>query len=390
MRQVKPALVTTVIAVYNRPQLIVAAVTSVLAQSYRPIEVIVVDDGSTDGTGAVCDSLAAAHPAIVQVLHRPNGGLGRALNAGLGIARGEFIQFLDSDDLIMPEKFAMQVAALRDHPECGLSYCYVREYVLGEPWSGRPARRSGETFERLFPALVWGKIWPAPAPLYRRAVVDANGPFLEVSVQLDWEYECRMGSRGVRLHHCRAFLADLRGTHRAEGRSKGGATGQQLRDYALVIERVFRHAQAAGVSLADADILARLLFAASRKCAAAGYEAEARRCLKLAECAARPWRRLRIAGYGALSALAGWSPVGRLFEIGDRSRTMTAMRAVRRQPRAIFDLWRHRAREAALTVSGHPLGRWPGLLWHRWQHRRSLTLGGRSGAARMPAGRGGS
>ena len=155
MRQVKPALVTTVIAVYNRPQLIVAAVTSVLAQSYRPIEVIVVDDGSTDGTGAVCDSLAAAHPAIVQVLHRPNGGLGSALNAGLGTARGEFIQFLDSDDLIMPEKFAMQVAALRDHPECGLSYCYVREYVLGEPWSDRPARRSGETFERLFPALVW-------------------------------------------------------------------------------------------------------------------------------------------------------------------------------------------------------------------------------------------
>ena len=199
-----------------------------------------------------------------------------------------------------------------------------------------------------------------------------------------------LGSRGVRLHHCRAFLADLRGTHRAEGRSKGGATGQQLRDYALVIERVFRHAQTAGVSPAAADILARLLFAASRKCAAAGYEVEARRCLELAECAARPWRRRRIAGYGALSALAGWSPVGRLFEIGDRSRTMTAMRAVRRQPRAIFDLWRHRAREATLTVSGHPLGRWPGLLWHRWQHRRSLTLGGHSGAARMPAGRGGS
>lgn len=367
----RPGVVSTVIGVYNRPALLQEAVSSVLAQTYRPIQIVIVDDGSTDGTGAVCDELAATHPDIVRVIHQANRGLGGALNAGLGLADGEYIQYLDSDDVIMPGKFAEQVAGLREHPECGISYCYGREYVMGETWSGQPARRSGQTFERLFPALVWGKIWPAPSPLYRRSVVEANGPFLEVAVQLDWEYECRAGARGVRLHHCRSFLADLRGTHRQEGRRKGGATGQRLRDYALVLERILGHAQSANVSPRDLDVLARLVFSAARQCAAAGFEVEARRCLALAHGAARPWRRFRIAAYGAAADRIGWQTMGEGVLRSERLAVVAAARAIRRLPRAKYDLWRHRLREARATVSGEPVGRWPDLLWHRWSHRRS-------------------
>lgn len=371
MTAMRPGVVSTIIGVYNRPVLLLEAVNSVLAQTYRPIQIVIVDDGSTDGTGAVCDDLAKAHPGIVHVIHQSNRGLGAALNTGLPAADGEFIQFLDSDDVIMPEKFARQVEGLRAHPECGMSYCYAREYVLGEPWSGLPARRSGQTFDRLFPALVRGKIWPAPSPLYRRAVVDDNGPFLEVAVQLDWEYECRAGARGVRLHHCQAFLADLRGTHRAEGRSKGGATGQRLLDYAVVLERIIGHARAAGVSPADLDVLSRLVFSAARQCAAAGYDTEARRCLALARDAAGAWRRPRIAAFGVLANRLGWQTTGEWVMRADRHVMVEALRTLRRFPRAQVALWQYRWREAGVTVSGEPVGRWPDLLWHRWSHRRS-------------------
>lgn len=371
MTTMREGIVSTIIAVYNRPQLVTEAVNSVLAQTYRPIEIVIVDDGSTDGTAAVCDAFAAQHPGVVQAVHQANTGLAGALNTGLRIITGEFVQFLDSDDLLMPEKFAHQVAGLRAHPECGISYCYTREYAMGEPWSGVPARRTGTAFETLFPAVLDGKIWPAPSPLYRRTEVDANGPYLGVSVQLDWEYECRAGARGVRLHHCPVFLADLRGTHRAEGRQKGGSTGPQTRDYADVLARIHGHARMATVSAIEWDHFSRVLFAAARKCAAAGFETEARRCIELGLDAAGPLRRQRMAAYKALSEKVGWQVVGQQFERIDHHRVMSVLRAVRRQPGAQLDLWRHRGREALRTVSGQPLAQWPALLRQRWAHRRS-------------------
>jgi len=104
-----PGLVTTIIPVYNRAAMLREAVASVLAQTYRPVEVIVVDDGSTDETAGVADELAGDE---VRVIHQPNGGPGTAREAGRRAARGEFIQHLDSDDLLLPHKFALQVAGL--------------------------------------------------------------------------------------------------------------------------------------------------------------------------------------------------------------------------------------------------------------------------------------
>jgi len=78
------------------------AVASVLAQTYRPIEIIIVDDGSTDETAQVADSIALANDGVVRVVHKPNGGVGSAREAGRCAAGGEFIQYLDSDDLLLP------------------------------------------------------------------------------------------------------------------------------------------------------------------------------------------------------------------------------------------------------------------------------------------------
>src|SRR4029079_14626008 len=103
-------LVSTVIPVHNRPHLLREAVASVLAQTYRPIEIIIVDDGSTDDTTSVADSLATERSGEIMVIHQGNTGPGLAREAGRQAARGEFIQYLDSDDILLPRKFELQVS----------------------------------------------------------------------------------------------------------------------------------------------------------------------------------------------------------------------------------------------------------------------------------------
>ncbi|MCD8355267.1 MAG: glycosyltransferase [Clostridia bacterium] len=91
---------SVVIPVYNVEEYLEKCVQSVLAQHCDDYEMILVDDGSTDGSGALCDSLAARRPECIRVIHKPNGGLGDARNVGLEHAQGDYIVFIDSDDYI--------------------------------------------------------------------------------------------------------------------------------------------------------------------------------------------------------------------------------------------------------------------------------------------------
>ena len=107
-------LVSTIIPVYNRPMMLPEAVDSVLSQSHSAVEVIIVNDGSSDDTPQVADQLAEANPDRVTVIHIDNSGPSLAREAGRQVAKGEFIQYLDSDDILYPEKFHLQVEALRN------------------------------------------------------------------------------------------------------------------------------------------------------------------------------------------------------------------------------------------------------------------------------------
>ena len=124
-----PQLVSTIIPVYNRPQMLREAVQSVLNQTYRPIEVIIADDASTDETPLVGRELAQQHPGVVRFAGSPeNSGSGPGPMRELGRqqARGEFLQYLDSDDRLLPDKFTDQVRTLREHPECDIAYGLTR------------------------------------------------------------------------------------------------------------------------------------------------------------------------------------------------------------------------------------------------------------------------
>lgn len=103
-------LVSTVIPTYNRREELTRAIDSALAQTYGNQEVLVVDDGSTDGTAQM---LAQRYSDRVRCICRPNGGVSSARNQGMREARGEFIALLDSDDEWLPMKLEKQMALLQ-------------------------------------------------------------------------------------------------------------------------------------------------------------------------------------------------------------------------------------------------------------------------------------
>jgi glycosyltransferase involved in cell wall biosynthesis len=109
-------LFSVVVTFYNQAQFVASALDGILAQVYHPVEVIAVDDGSTDDTLHAC----AAYGDRITVIHQDNAGPSRARNSGLRRAQGSLVTFLDGDDTWAPEKLAVQVEAARSRPESGL------------------------------------------------------------------------------------------------------------------------------------------------------------------------------------------------------------------------------------------------------------------------------
>lgn len=112
----KSGLVSVILPTYNRARIVQRAIDSALAQTCPSIEIVVVDDGSTDDT----PSVLARYDARVRVIRQRNAGVAAARNTGLSHAKGEFIAFLDSDDYWLPWKVEAEMAVLRAHPDVGL------------------------------------------------------------------------------------------------------------------------------------------------------------------------------------------------------------------------------------------------------------------------------
>jgi glycosyltransferase involved in cell wall biosynthesis len=114
-------LVSIVIPAYNSAEFIPETLEACLAQSYSPIEIVVVDDGSSDDTLAIVRSYES-----LRVIQQDNSGPAIARNTGVQAAKGEYIQFCDSDDILHPEKIARCLAILRENPDAALAYCRMQ------------------------------------------------------------------------------------------------------------------------------------------------------------------------------------------------------------------------------------------------------------------------
>lgn len=117
-------LVSVVVPAYNAERYLERCVKSLVGQTHRNLEIILVDDGSTDSTGRMCDAWAARDGRI-RVVHKLNGGLSSARNAGMCIANGKYIGFVDSDDYVDMEMFGHLAEILECHPRCDVAKCGV-------------------------------------------------------------------------------------------------------------------------------------------------------------------------------------------------------------------------------------------------------------------------
>lgn len=131
LKQIGQPLISVIIPVYNVEKYLIRCVNSVRKQTYRNLEIILVDDGSTDGSGKLCDKLENEDPRI-QVIHKENGGLSSARNAGLEAAGGKFIGFVDSDDWIARDTYEYLLNLLIDNRAdiAQIDFKYASEYTM--------------------------------------------------------------------------------------------------------------------------------------------------------------------------------------------------------------------------------------------------------------------
>ena len=315
-------LVSVVIPVRNRPRLVVEAVESALAQDWRPIELIVVDDASDDATPAALATLARRHEGVLRVETRSRaGGPGVARETGRREIRGEFVQYLDSDDLLASGKVRRQVETLRARPECDL--CWGRDEVLLERPGAPPRRvaRSAPEVDRLFPSLLLHKLWLTFNPLYRRSLVDRMGPWAPLWNFQDWEYDGRAAASGARP----CFVDFVTGSQR-RGPYARVSTRHRLRRQAgaqaAAYEAMLGHAVACGVApdAPEMAVFVRRLFRMARRCGAAGRSDTSRRLFGLARGASANPAGRDWACYEATARRFGWRAAGVLAEGLDRLR----------------------------------------------------------------------
>lgn len=182
--------VTVILPTFNRAAMLPTAIESILSQTYRDFELIVVDDGSTDDTRA---AVAAIEDPRLRYSAQQHTGVAAAMNRGLALAGGAFIARLDSDDESFPEFLATQLAALEAHPSAGLAY--ARGEVVdgegrptGETWGAR-LRYPGETLR----SMVWGDAVCNITVLARRECFEQAGGYDEsLATSEDWDMWLRI------------------------------------------------------------------------------------------------------------------------------------------------------------------------------------------------------
>lgn len=306
-------LVSTIIPAYNRSAMLRKAVDSVLAQTWRPIEILICDDGSTDDTVALGQSLAAQYPDTIRYLWAPNQGAGPARERGRLQARGEFIQYLDSDDTLWPRKFEVQIAALRDRPEAGAAYGWIRLCPEGANPIDKPHKWSGREFSSLFPALLVDRWWNTDAPLWRRSVCDRIGPWSDLRYSQDWEYDARAGALDIKLAYCAEFVTDQR--HHEGNRQTGTGRWLAPADRVRFFTALHTCALSAGVGCSSPEMrhFARWVFRHARECGLAGDNQAAADLCALA-LRAQGHDSLELASYRGIAAILGWKRTGEWSE----------------------------------------------------------------------------
>jgi glycosyltransferase involved in cell wall biosynthesis len=297
--------VSVVITSYNYARFIGQAIQSVLDQTYRDLQIIVVDDGSTDETRAVLDRFGSA----ITCIYQQNQGKSAALNQGLALAQGQYVAFLDSDDYWLPDAVAARVAAFEAEPTIGVVYGRARvidEKGQFQPYTlGAPEPYPGQTFK----SLLCGVFVYFLTLMVRRDCLQAVGGRFDpdFGTTNDWELYLRL-SRVCRFHYLNRPLACYR-VHSSNWSSNPALMAEQM---TRLIDRTLAATDLPNEVQKAKDMIYRNLYTsialeylkAGRGREALGY------LFKAARVSRRPVRAAAWAGYLALAQQLSQTPWG--------------------------------------------------------------------------------
>lgn len=233
--------ISVVLPVYNAEAYVREAVESILAQTFTDFELIAINDGSTDGSGAILRELAARDTRIVLV-ERPNGGLVSALNEGIKIARAELIARMDADDVSMPERFALQHARMMEEPELAVlgSFFHImdRDGAIIRLYDDLPLTPAEAR------SAVGGFLVAHPAVMMRRdAVLKAGGYRKAFCHAEDYELWLRMIDLGYAIANLPRPLLNYRDEYGA----KVSAVHWEANGRSVILARLAHRVRKAGL-----------------------------------------------------------------------------------------------------------------------------------------------
>ncbi len=185
--------ISVTIPAYNATRTISATLDSILKQTFSDFEIIVINDGSTDNT---VEKVQEFQDPRIKIFSYENGGIVAALNRALTHARGEYIAFMDADDLWTPDKLELQLKALQDYPEAGVAYSWTTDFIDGkedQQLPDKPMYFSGDVLPQL---LVSNFLRHGSNVLVRRSAIDVIGELDPIaSPAEDWDYYLRLAAQ---------------------------------------------------------------------------------------------------------------------------------------------------------------------------------------------------
>ena len=190
-------MISVIIPTYNRAGTILRSVNSVLNQTYEDLELIIIDDGSTDNTKKLIEEIE--DDRIRYIYLGANGGASNARNVGVSYALGEWIAFQDSDDAWRPEKLEKQMQLVHEHPEYSLIYSSFEYHDSKDNSSGFPARPYNGTMEGdLYSSLLLCNVIGCPTMLIKKeAFIQSNGFDVNYNSLEDWEFVIRFSKNNL-------------------------------------------------------------------------------------------------------------------------------------------------------------------------------------------------
>lgn len=229
--------VSVIIPCYNQARFLSDCVASLQAQTYPYWEAIIVNDGSSDNTSSVAEAFAADDSRI-RVIHQANQGLSGARNQGIEMACGEFIQFLDADDLILPGKLEAQISLFADHDDLAVVYSDFAFFNDGDTtkWVDSPALfKTKYGTPDMLRSLLSGNFIVVHSALTRRTEIEKLGGFdLSLGACEDYDLWLRLASRGKKFAYCNGIYA----LYRQHAANMTSNRPRQIQHTISVLERV--------------------------------------------------------------------------------------------------------------------------------------------------------